>query len=225
VCADPQPPQSLLAHARQLGAPLCVLGRDFFLEAQADGWRWRGPNGSELSLPRPALPGAHQLRNAAGVVMVLQALARVLPVDPAALRQGLLNVRLAGRFQVLPGPPRQIFDVAHNPQGAQILAQALASEPCAGRTRLVLAMLADKDIAGVIAALRTVVHDWYLAPLDPPRGAALATLTAAMPALPYRGFDSVSDAFAAALHEAQPADRVVVTGSFHTVAAALVRAV
>jgi dihydrofolate synthase/folylpolyglutamate synthase len=228
VCIDPQPPQSVLQQAQQLQVPLALLGRDFSYQAHADHWTWQGPQGLRYQLPRPALTGAFQLANAAGVVMVLQHLATLnasLSVKPEAIAQGLQQVQLLGRFQQLPGVPRRILDVAHNPQSAHMLAQNLAAQDCAGRTRLVLAMLADKDISSVIRYLQPLVDDWYLAPLEVARGASLEKIRAAfagvIPNGQAQGFASVEAAFAAAQQQATAEDRIVVAGSFYTVAAAL----
>jgi dihydrofolate synthase/folylpolyglutamate synthase len=138
-----------------------------------------------------------------------------------AIQQGLQAVSLAGRFQVLPGLPQQVLDVAHNAQSAAALAENLAQQPCTGRTRLVLAMLGDKDIEAVIDCLRPCVDDWYLAPLTVPRAAPVARLQQALANQPVAVFDSVAAAHAAAVAASSTTDRVVVAGSFYTVAAVL----
>lgn len=233
VCTDSHPPASLLAHAQQLEAPLALLGRDFFAEVGSNDWRWRGQDGLELVLPLPALVGEVQCANAAGVLMVLQTLGADFPLDVAAIREGLVSVCLAGRFQQIPGPPLQIFDVAHNPQSARALAQNLAAQACQGRTRLVLAMLADKDVASVVESLRHVIDDWYLAPLAVTRGASSEQLQNAVQSADQstkqgaktKSYASVSEALRAAQQDATEQDRIVVAGSFYTVAVAQVQAV
>lgn len=224
VCADPSPPSSLLAHAAQLATPLALLARDFSIsrpEGQAGCWDWQGADQAWRQLPIPALPGAFQLHNAAGVLAALAALAADFPLDQAAIRQGLQSVRLPGRFQVLAGLPMQILDVAHNAQSAQALAENLRSVPRTGRTRVVLAMLTDKDIASVVGHLTALVDAWYLAPLDVPRAAPLSQLQAAFGDETTEVFASVTAAHRAALAASEPQDLVVVCGSFHTVAAVL----
>lgn len=231
VCSDAQPPASVLQHARDINAPLSLLGRDFNYQLsvieQAGTWSWQGPQRLHRGLAPPALAGAMQFANAAGVLMVLDLLVRDFPLDREAIEAGLQGVRLAGRFQQLSGRPLRILDVAHNPQSAAVLSQALAAQACAGRTRLVLAMLADKDIPAVQRQLKTVVDDWYLAPLDVPRGATLAQLQAALAEMriPAQGFASVNEAYAAARQDAAEHDRIVVAGSFYTVAAVLTQTV
>ncbi len=221
VVSDPQPPRSVLARAGELGAPLALVGRDYHYQAQGDQWRWVAAEQSRNALPLPALRGDFQLANAAGVLMVLARLGEQFPVSQQAVRSGLLAVQLPGRFQVLPGRPVQILDVAHNPHSARALAQNLARQPCPGRTRAVLGMLDDKDIVATVASLNTLVDDWYLASLDVPRGASAARLREALGDV-GQCFDNVASARAAALAAADDGDRIVIFGSFHTVAAALV---
>ncbi len=223
VCADPRPPASLLAYADQLGAQLLVAGQDFHWQDRGEEWEWTGAQVHHL--PQPALAGRHQLDNAAGVLAVLQWLATDFPVTSEAIGHGLRSVQLPGRFQLVAGPPLHIFDVAHNPQSARVLADNLARQPCVGNTRAVLAMLADKDMAALADNLRGQVDHWYLAPLDVPRGATVTQLQAALGDVVSSGFDSVPAALAAARQASTPEDRIVVLGSFYTVAAALAQTV
>lgn len=217
-------PRSLLAHARDIGAHLLRFGHDFGYQAQGGQWRWWGPQQQRDALPLPALRGHSQLQNAAGALMALAAVGQRLPVDQQAIRRGLLTVALPGRFQVLPGPVTHVLDVAHNPQAAAELAANLRQMPCGGRTLAVCAMLADKDMAAVVAQLKDVVDDWYPAGLGPPRGASAGQMAAALaqagisahPACPH-----AVTALAAAQAVAVPGDRIVIFGSFHTVAEAL----
>jgi len=232
ICSEPSPPQSLLDYAQSIGAHLRVLGRDFELilfPGQGAGlearpqWTYRGPTVRRASLPIPALRGQHQLRNAAGAIAALEALADRLPVSQQAVRQGLLQARIEGRFQVVPGRPAIILDVAHNPQAAEALARTLDEHYCTGRTHAVFAMLRDKDAAGVAAQLRDRVDRWYLAPTGGPRGMDSHTLASSLEPAPAAmdRFDSVSEALAAARARAGPDDRILVFGSFVTVAEAM----
>jgi dihydrofolate synthase/folylpolyglutamate synthase len=225
VCSDPRPPASVVDHAASLGAPLYRLGVAFDYRSTASGWTFRGPSRVRHALPLPALRGAFQLANAAGVLMVLELLDGRWPVDQQAVRRGLTEVALPGRFQVLPGPVPVVLDVAHNPQAAGSLAATLAAWPVPGRTRAVVGMLADKDVAGVLAALAGRVDAWYLAAPDAARAAPVEVLDQALgravPGAPRRPFGSVAEALAAARGECGEGDRVLVFGSFHTVAEAL----
>ena len=176
VCGDAAPPVTLVEHARAIGAQLLLAGRDFGYEATGRQWRYHGPGGPRYGLPHPALRGACQLANAATVFAALGLLAERLPLPAAALRDGLLAVDLPGRFQVLPGRPAIVLDVGHNPQAARSLAAALGTMGFHPRTFAVFGMLADKDIAGVAAALAGRIDRWHVAPLPGPRGADVATL-------------------------------------------------
>jgi dihydrofolate synthase/folylpolyglutamate synthase len=224
-------PGSLREHADAIGARLYCYGRDFGGATEGEGgWRWWGGTRQRHTLPLPALRGRSQLQNAAGVLMALELLAERLPLDQAQIRAGLLAATLPGRFQVLPGEVSLILDVAHNPQAAAELAANLAALPCGGRTLAVLGMLADKDMAGAIGQVSGAVDHWYPAGLAVARGATAAQLGDALAAAGVAAgritpHATVGAALAAARRAARPGDRIVVFGSFHTVAEALARPV
>jgi dihydrofolate synthase/folylpolyglutamate synthase len=226
VCADPDPPATLRAHAEALGAPLTLLGRDYGYQAQGTQWQYWGPGGKRSGLPYPALRGTYQLANAASAMVVLDLLRPRLPVPASAVRDGLLTVELAGRCQVLPGRPTVVLDVAHNPHAARALAGALGEMGYHPQTWAVFGMLADKDVAGVIDAMRPRVDRWLVATLPGPRGASAARLAAELeragvvPAA-IASYGDVAAAFRAAREQVGEADRIVAFGSFLTVAAAL----
>jgi len=224
VCADPGPPRRLLEHADAIGARLSLRDRDFgFTPVDEARWVWWGAD-IRLELPRPALPGEHQLANAAGVLALLHALAPDLPVNEAAIRQGLAGARLIGRLQIFPGPVQWWLDVAHNRQAIAALAEALAASPVAGRTLAVVAMRGDKD-ATALAALAGLVDVWYPASLPGARGreaASLVELIGDWPgAVRPRAHPDVLAACEAAAGDARQGDRIVVFGSFVTVATVL----
>ena len=172
VCADAEPPTTLVAHAREIGADLMVIDCDFGYVAEPQQWRYWGPGGKRHGLPYPALRGAFQLGNAAACLTALDCLRGRLPVTAQDVRGGLLQAEVAGRFQVLPGRPQVILDVAHNPHAARALTANLASMPTGGRTLAVCAMFKDKDIAGVVAATRPYITDWLVADAEDPRSGA-----------------------------------------------------
>jgi dihydrofolate synthase/folylpolyglutamate synthase len=225
VCADAEPPQSLVNHAREIGADLMVIDRDFGFVAEAQQWRYWGPGGKRHGLPYPALRGAYQLGNAAGCITALDSLRSRLPVTAQDLRSGLLQAEVAGRFQVLPGRPMVILDVAHNPHAARALAANLASMPAGGRILAVFAMLKDKDIRGVIDAVRTHIDLWFVASAEGLRGASSAELARkaadAGVNVPVTQFSDVVQAWRAACDSASDNDKIVVFGSFLTVAAVM----
>ncbi|MFO1398062.1 MAG: bifunctional tetrahydrofolate synthase/dihydrofolate synthase [Burkholderiales bacterium] len=226
VCADPAPPASVVDAASAIGAPLLLIGRDYGYADERTQWRYRGPRGERFGLPFPALRGSYQLANAATVLCVLDLLHGRAPVSAGAVREGLLTVTLPGRFQVLPGRPAVVLDVAHNPHAARALAGALGTMGFFAQTTAVFAMLSDKDIAGVVAAVSPRIDRWHVAPLPGPRGTTAARLrdtllAAGVLSAAIRTFDDVAGAFRAAREGAGEADRIVVFGSFLTVAAAL----
>ena len=226
ICADPDPPATLLDYAAAIDARLVRIGRDYGCVARGAQWDYWGPGGARHGLPHPALRGAYQVANAATALTATDALRERLPLSMGAVRSALVGVELPGRFQVLPGRPVTVLDVAHNPQAAHALADSLAGmgfHPC---TIAVFGMLADKDIDGVIAALAPRVDRWRVCTLPPPRGASAAALrqrlqAAGVAADAIREYADPSAAYAAAREEALEADRIIVFGSFVTVAAAL----
>ena len=229
ICGDPDPPRSLLERAQAIGAPLWRIGVDYRYAEQGTQWRYEGPGGNRYGLPHPALRGRYQLGNAATALAANDALAERLPVAAGAIREGLVHVDLAGRFQVLPGRPTIVLDVAHNPHAARALADTLSTMGYHPRTFAVFGMLADKDIEAVARALAPRVDAWYVAPLPGPRGASVARVEAALRAAgvaqeAIRRFDDVAHAFDAARADASDADRIAAFGSFLTVAAALAEA-
>jgi dihydrofolate synthase/folylpolyglutamate synthase len=224
ICSDAYPPQSLIDHAHQLSTPFYRLGRDFTYTKAVDdhSWSWQSPTKTYPHLPLPALPGDFQLQNAAGVLMVLELLNYPLP--EAILHQGLANVRLPGRFQVFPGKVTRIFDVAHNPMAAQSLSRLLQQLPCLGNTYAVVSILQDKDIFGIVALLQENITSWHVAPLNTPRSATVQCLVEHLQTVGTRNihtYTSIADAYTQTLSQAQEGDRIIVFGSFYTVAEAL----
>jgi dihydrofolate synthase / folylpolyglutamate synthase len=229
ICAEPDPPATLIDHARAIAAPLMQIGRDFGYVAGDRQWRYWGPGGDRYGLPNPALRGAYQLANAAAALAVVGLLQDRLHVGAGAIRDGLCAVSLPGRFQVLPGRPAIVLDVAHNPHAARVLAATLGAMGYFPATIAVFGMLADKDVRGVIDAVKARIDAWFVASLPGPRGGAAdairAELTrAGIAPSAIRTFDDIDSAYAAARGEADEADRIVVFGSFLTVAAALAAA-
>ena len=225
ICADADPPATLLAHARRIGAELMLIERDFGCIAAAGQWQYWGPRGKRHGLPYPALRGAYQLANAAACLTALDSLHERLPVTAQDIRSGLLNAEIAARFQVLPGRPQVILDVAHNPQAARALAVGLASLPKSARTIAVFSMLKDKDIAGVANAVKDRITHWYAATVESPRAASAQQLEAALQragvTAPVRRFEDVGAAWRAACQIAAENDKIIVFGSFLTVSAVM----
>ncbi len=224
ICGDPQPPDSLLAHAAAIGAPVQVMGRDFGYLKQEQQWLYWGPQGRKGGLAYPGLRGDNQLSNAACALAALDALHEALPIAMKDIRQGLLEVELAGRFQVLPGRPAIVLDVAHNPQAARVLAANLGNMAFHPQTWAVFGMMADKDIDGVIDALLECVTHWLPCTLDGRRAASadfLASRLRAKGLVVVDEFAAPQNALAAARERAGEDARILAFGSFLVVAAAL----
>lgn len=231
ICAQIPVPHSLLSHAAEVGADLLLLGRDFDChKMEMQQWSYRfHPQESSLytgeharhALPIPVLRGNFQLSNAACALTVLECLSERLPLDIGAIKRGLLRVRHPGRFQVLPGRPVTVLDVGHNPHAARALRSSLIALPYAEKRMAVFSMLADKDIDAVLEIIKDQFDCWLIAPLALPRGMTVQALQekfiqhniAVVTAYP-----DVKEAYQAALSEAGENDRIVVFGSFHTVA-------
>lgn len=227
VCSDAEAPHTIHDHAREIGAPLALLGVDFAFDDEGEDWTWWSGEQVLAHLPYPALPGAHQLRNAAGVLMAVHALAPRLPVDAAQIAAALSGLELPGRFQRVARRLEYIMDVAHNPQAAEIFAATLAAEPPAQRSFALIGMLNTKNHAGFLEPLLPHVGHWHFASLDGATGAPAEALAACLARLAPRAESachaSVADAHAAILGVAEPGDRVLVLGSFLTVGAMLAR--
>jgi dihydrofolate synthase/folylpolyglutamate synthase len=225
ICADPAPSASLVGHARDIGAALRCVDRDFFGQREDDHWTYRGSDVTWPDLPAPAMAGAFQLRNAAAALAALEALRDRLPVSETAIRAGLSSARVAGRFQRVARAPDVFLDVAHNPEAARALASTLREQPVSGRTLAVVGMLADKDAAGVFAALRGEIDAWWTCTPESPRAQdaeALASLLRAHAGYAPVGVQpDVNKALAEARGAAREGDRILVFGSFYTVAAVL----
>jgi dihydrofolate synthase / folylpolyglutamate synthase len=225
ICADSDPPESLRRHAAAIGARLLLIGADFGFVADKGHWQYWGPGGRKTGLPHPALRGAYQLANASAALAALDTLRDRLPVGMNDIRAGLLHAECPGRFQVLPGRPVVILDVAHNPQAAAALAENLTRSGPFRRTIAVFAMLGDKDIGGVARELKAHIDQWFIAGTGGPRGADAGRLVEALRAaavtVPVATCSSIADAYAQACDLATENDRILVFGSFYTVAAVM----
>jgi dihydrofolate synthase/folylpolyglutamate synthase len=256
IVSDPVPPASVVGHAQAIGADLWLLGRDYNHSGDRQQWSWSGRGRRYNGMAYPALRGANQLLNASGAIAVFEALRDRVPVTAQAVRNGLAMVELPGRFQIVPGRPTLVLDVAHNPHSVAALAENLDQMGFYPRTHAVLGAMRDKDLAGMLQRLRPLVDRWYCTDLPTPRaasaqelaervaallpaaasGAAPATSSVRAPAsAPGTPSDSVTEraaaavtmhgspaeALHAAIEAADPADRIVVFGSFFTVGGVL----
>lgn len=220
ICGDPVPPRSVLEQAEVVGACLIRAGADFHWRRDGDTWHWS--YGDEtLTLPLPSLYGEHQLQNAATAMAAIRQLGTRFDIGRQAIAQGLESCRLAGRFQVLGTDPEFVLDVAHNPQAAQVLGRNLLSRPRTGRSIALFSMCADKAIGEFARELNAVIDEWHVFPLQTDRGASLADITARLTAAgvgKLTGHAGCLAAWSAVLSVAKPEDRILVTGSFYTLA-------
>ncbi|MGH8751177.1 MAG: bifunctional tetrahydrofolate synthase/dihydrofolate synthase, partial [Burkholderiales bacterium] len=228
LCAEPDPPHTLIEHAANIGARLLRIDHDFGYVAEKNQWQYWGRHGKRHALPFPGLRGACQLRNASAALAALDELKGKFPLSMEEIRRGLLDTDLPARFQVLPGRPVVILDVAHNPQAARALAENLAAMGSCRRTYAVFGMLKDKDIAGVASLLAPQVDHWMLASIHEQRGASAADLARELrqAGITESAAQEFADPGAAYLHACNLAaenDRIIVFGSFHTVAGVLRR--
>jgi len=232
IVSDPAPPQSLLDYAQKVDADLWLFGRDFNYSGDRQQWAFGGREQRRNALAYPALRGANQLLNASAALAALESLRDRLAVPQQAVRQGLLQASLPGRFQIIPGQPTIILDVAHNPHAAAVLEKNLGNMGFHPYTYAVFGMLADKDIASVVRHMAPRIDHWFCAALPGPRGlTSEAIQTKVREALEQEGsnapkdvqisaYSSVKDAFTAARSQSNLDDRIVVFGSFVTVAEA-----
>jgi dihydrofolate synthase/folylpolyglutamate synthase len=222
VCSDAAPPGSIGERADALGSPLWQLGREFRVQRAADAWNWLGPGRHYKKLPPPALAGAAQFDNAAGVIAALERVRERLDVPEAAIRTGLARLRLAGRFE---RRGNVVLDVAHNVEAARVLAdnlRSLGNSGTPGGFRFVMGMLSDKPVEGFAEVLAPLAASFHVAGLPPPRGLPADRLAARVAGggVPTHAHDTVARALDAARAEAGRAGIVVACGSFLTVAAA-----
>ncbi|WP_071057903.1 bifunctional tetrahydrofolate synthase/dihydrofolate synthase [Pelistega sp. MC2] len=230
ICSDPEPPESLLNYAKEIGADLWLFGRDFNYDGDKQQWAFAGRGGRKSALAYPALRGANQLLNASAALAAIEALKPHLAVPIQAIREGLLLVTWPGRFQILPGQPTTILDVAHNPHAAAVLAHNLYSMSYFPYTYAVLGMLKDKDAVEVIQKFKGIVDYWYVTDLPGPRGRKgqeLADIINTNLPKDSQGLPTVEvcaspeEAYQKVKEKAKNNDRIVVFGSFLTVSAVL----
>ena len=225
IFADVHPPQSLLAFAAEIGADLRLLNRDYRYSKMESQWQFLGRDSARHSLPFPALRGGYQLKNASAALAALETLRERLPVSQNHIKRGLLEVEWPGRMQVLAGRPTVVLDVAHNPHAARALQDALGTMGYFENTVAVFGMLKDKDIDQVIDIIKGRIDFWCVAGLEKTageRGATSAMLAQKLVAHGVEGKCSqhidIKSAFTAARERASQNDRILVFGSFYTVA-------
>jgi dihydrofolate synthase/folylpolyglutamate synthase len=229
IVSDPVPPHSVIDRAREIEADLWLLGRDFRFSGDKLQWSWTGRQKRFNALAYPALRGANQLQNASGALAAFEALRDRVPITAQAVRTGLALVELPGRFQIVPGQPTLVLDVAHNPHAVATLAQNLDQMGYYPRTHAVFGAMQDKDLTAILTRMAPLVDTWHFTDLPLPRAAKAEDLRALHARLALAGPGPVRaephadpmQALRSALAGADPADRIVVFGSFYTVGGVL----
>lgn len=231
ICGDIDPPVSLVNYAKAINADFKQLQVDFCYKVFEQSWQYSTNDNVVYTLPLPALHGKYQLGNAACVVAAVESLQPKLPVPKTALVAAMQHVKLMGRFQIVTRRLRAknlqvILDVAHNPQAARALAENLeAIKSKNGKTIAVFAMLADKDIYGVVEGISKEIDHWYIARIDHARGALTfdmeSIIKKIVPTAQCKVFDKTANAYLQACIDGDETDKIVVFGSFYTVASVL----
>ncbi len=232
VVSDPVPPQSVLDRALEIGADLWRIGKDFHFAGDQQQWGWamHPSHGGRryAGLAYPALRGANQLVNASGVLGAVEALRSKLPVTAQAVRNGLALVELPGRFQIVPGTPTLVLDVAHNPHSVAALTENLDAMGYYPTTHAVFGAMADKDLGAMLERIAPLIDRWHLTDLPLPRASTAVALAETLKNHPATAKSTVAgchanpmEALQAAVSHADPADRIVVFGSFFTVGGVL----
>lgn len=227
VCSDPTPPATIARHAEEVGAELYQLGEAFDYQLEDNHWCWHSRGETPQTwddIPPPGLPGEYQYRNLSGVLMVLSLLHAGFPLSRQQICTGLLQLKLPGRLQLIPGDVPLLLDVAHNPDGTEQLARALQSQAVTGRNWAIVGMMGDKDIRAALTPLIPLIEGWYPVELNVERAATASQLAEILSELHAQSVvpqPGVAEALQAARNTARPGDRIVLFGSFYTVADAL----
>jgi dihydrofolate synthase/folylpolyglutamate synthase len=226
ICSDPNPPATLFDHAKELDTQFYIPGRDYRHKITGDTWQWQWGSIKYSGLPRPSLYNPEQMANAAGVLMALTTISDRFPVTVEAVRKGLQEFNLNGRFQIVPDKAQLILDVAHNRQSAALLVQNLKGLPVQGNTHIIIGMLKDKNHHAIFQEISQVADFWHIVTLDGPRGSDSHTLSEELAAMGSNKnincYNSVADAVNSVREIVEPQDRIVITGSFLTVGAAII---
>lgn len=223
ICSDPHPPETVMQYADEIGAILYVLDRDFSYQGPDNHWSWK--YGSEVyeKLPHPGKYNSCQIQNAAGVLMVLNTIKSILPIKTEAIKKGLDNFSLAGRFQMLDEKTQIILDVAHNMQSARTLVHNLKQSPKSGKTHIIIGMLKDKDQTAVLGELVEIADYWHTVSISNSKGSETLKkeLLELGVTVPISANNNVADVFIKLQNETGCDDRIVVTGSFLSVGDAI----
>ena len=222
ICGDFDPPQSLIKHAELIHADLKIIGKDFGYEAHHDSFDFLIDSTFVMNLPLPKLQGDFQLANATNALMAVKAMEDKLPLTEISIQKGITLTLLPGRFQEVKKMPSLILDVAHNPQAARSLSHNLKTHVVPGKTIAVFSILKDKDIFGVINELNLDIDDWFIAEIQNERAASIENISNTIQKINLsahiKAFKNIQEAYQFASKEVTRNDRIIVFGSFFTVA-------
>ena len=222
ICGDFDPPQSLIKHAELIHADLKIIGKDFGYEAHHDSFDFLIDSTFVMNLPLPKLQGDFQLANATNALMAVKAMEDKLPLTEISIQKGITLTLLPGRFQEVKKMPSLILDVAHNPQAARSLSHNLKTHVVPGKTIAVFSILKDKDIFGVINELNLDIDDWFIAEIQNERAASIENISNTIQKINLsahiEAFKNIQEAYQFASKEVTRNDRIIVFGSFFTVA-------
>jgi dihydrofolate synthase/folylpolyglutamate synthase len=217
ICGDFDPPKTLIQYAAEIGAPLFCQHQQFGFKEKKSSWDWWSSNVELRDLPLPSLA----LQNVSSALMGVHLLQKYLPVSMDAIHHALKKVVLPGRIQVIPGDIPKILDVSHNPAAVEQLSKYLLKNPIKGKTHAVFSMLADKDVSGTIEVIEKHIDRWHIAPLHVPRGMSTGLLRNIFQKTNiafWEIYESIDQAYENILGQVSKNDRIVIFGSFHTVA-------
>jgi dihydrofolate synthase/folylpolyglutamate synthase len=218
IVGEANPPQSLRQHALKIGAQLQVLGQAYEFGEDENSWWWHADDVRLSVLPVTPLLA----QNVACALMAVHCLQSRLAVEESVIKRALAKLSLPGRVEIVSGPILQIMDVAHNPAAVSVLNSYLQRHPVPGKTHAVFSMLADKDIAGCVRRVRGEIDVWHVASLKASRGATLEVLRGIIlecdPLKAIVSYDNIARALSGAKDAAHIQDRIVLFGSFHTLA-------
>ena len=226
ICGDIEPPDSLIKYAEDIGSTLFKINNDYSYETNADNtWSFKSSKLDWENLPTPSLYGGAQISNAATAIMGVLSLDDVLPVTRECIDRGLSNINLLGRFQRISGSCDIILDVAHNLDSTKALVNNLKELEPATNTYAVFAVLADKDVDGIIEMVKDVIDKWFISHLESERSLTCEQLEEKLvqhcPNCVSQSYSTISQAYKAAKQEASDTSRIIVFGSFLTVAEVL----
>jgi len=219
VYSDDVPAKSIKSYANSINAPLYSLNVEFSFQLEQSSWQWHGLSENRYTLPILPLKGVHQYNNISGVLMVLELLAATYPVSQSHLRQGILSSTIPGRLESVPGKVNTIVDVAHNPQAARALSNYLLENSCKGKIRIVISLMADKDIGAIVQQLTNKYISWYVTDLPMERAISAFDLITIISRIDASSqcfsYPCANLAYKQAVSDSQENDQIVIFGSFY----------